>query len=187
MFFIVNKTKNIISLSDINISLGPRQAMDLDKIMNRSKSEGSNALKVAKRNGDIEVRIKDKLSTIPDTQALPVQNDMGRIKEEIIGEMKDVMQELLKNQTGGVSKADLQELINAMPKSQETVIIRQESEKVREDEDIEVNVEDLGEINKRAVNKIVKNVESVDIKYKEEKQKNDLDNNISELEGLLED
>jgi predicted transcriptional regulator len=187
MFFIVNKTKGTVVLGDLKLTLGPRQAIDLDKIMNRSKSEASKSLKTAKKNGDIEVRIKDKPSKIPDTQVLPAQNDMGNIKEEIIGEMKDVMQELLKGQTGGVSKEDLQELINAMPKSQETVIIRQEGEKIKEDEEVEVEAGEIGEMNKRAVNKMVENVDSVDIKYKEEKQKNDLDNQISELEGLLGD
>ena len=41
MFFIVNKTKQHISLPDIKISLGPRQAIDLDKIMSREESEKS--------------------------------------------------------------------------------------------------------------------------------------------------
>jgi len=31
MFFIVNKTRKNITISDIKVSLGPRQAIDLDK------------------------------------------------------------------------------------------------------------------------------------------------------------
>ena len=191
MFFIVNKTKRNITLGDLNLNLGPRQAIDLDKArIPRSKSEASKSLMMAKKSGDIEVRFQDRLKS----ESLPVSPssvspDMGNMKEEIIGEMKNAMKELLKGQMGGVSKADLQELINAIPKTTETVIYRQDqgNMKQREDEEVEIDVVAIGEMNKRAVDKMVKNVESVDIKYEGKKQKNDLDSNISELEGLLGD
>jgi ferredoxin len=57
-------------------------------------------------------------------------------------------------------------------------------EKIREDEEVEVDSSLLGEINKRAVNKMVKNVAS-EVKYDEEKKKDDLMDNIDELEQLL--
>jgi len=186
MFFIVNKTKNHITLGDIGVSLGPKQAIDLDKIMKRSKSDESTALKAASRRGEIEIRIKDrpKVKSIPNTSPAPNTlsgaRELGEMKKEIIGEMR----ELLKGQ-GGVSKEDLQKFIDAMPKITETVIYRQDVEKIREDEEVEIDEETLGEINKRAVNKMVENVESREVKYKQEKQKDDLMNNVSELEQLL--
>jgi len=191
MFFIVNKTKSNITLGDLGLNLGPRQAIDLDKArIPRSKSEASRSLQMAQKNGDIEVRLKDKLKSnvVPDAPLKP-SPDLGNMKEEIIGEMKNAMKELLKGQMGGVSKADLQELINAIPKTTETVIYRQDQGNIkqREDEEVEIDVVAIGEMNKRAVDKMVKNVESVDIKYEGKKQKNDLDSNISELEGLLGD
>ncbi len=193
MFFIVNKTKSPVSISDLNIVLGPRQAIDLDKArIPRDKSEASKSLKMAQKNGDIEIRFKDnpKSKSVPITPSLTVP-DLGNIKEEIIGEMKDVMKEFLTNQAGGVSKSDLQELINAMPKATETVIYRQDKENIvqREDEEVEevvgVDIDAIGEMNKRAVNKMVENANSGELKYKQEKQENDLESNISELENLL--
>ena len=47
MFFIVNKTKKTIVLGDLSITLGPKQAIDLDKIMKRHKSDDSISLKTA--------------------------------------------------------------------------------------------------------------------------------------------
>ena len=186
MFFIVNKTRGPVSIGDIGVTLGPRQAVDLDKIMKREKSEGSQSLKSARARGDIEVRVKDKSK--PESsfvKAQPSVEDLGAFKKEMIGEMKDAMRELLASQQGGLSRSDLKELIDSMPKSSETVIYRDGQEKIREDEESSVRVNEIGEMNKRIVNKIVKNVDSTEIKYKEEKQKNDLDDNILELEGLL--
>ena len=54
-----------------------------------------------------------------------------------------------------------------------------------DDEKVEIDEELLGEINKRAVEKMVKNVKSREIKYKEEKQKSDIEDSVSELENLL--
>jgi len=188
MFFIVNKTKKPISISDLNIVLGPKQAIDLDKVgIPRSKSEASRSLMMAKKNGDIEVRFQDK----PKSSISPIiqapSNDLGDMKKEIIGEMKDAMKELLTNQTGGVSKADLQELINAMPKATETVIYRQDQENVdqREDEEVEMDEEMMGEINARTVNNIVEGTEIKAVYHEEKQEENTILNNVDELENLL--
>ena len=189
MFFIVNKTKGSIVISDLNIILGPRQAIDLDKMMSRTKSEASEMLKGASEKGHIDIRIKDggKKSNIEPPEQ--IGGDLDDFKKEMIEEMKG----LLSNQQkpapqAGLRKEDLeafvQQIISNIPKS-ETVIIQSNPQEVRSDEDVDVGVKELGEMNKRIVNKIVENVKSVDIKYNREIQKNDLDNNISELEGLL--
>jgi len=185
MFFIVNKTKGHVTLGDIGINLGPKQAIDLDKVMGRAKSNESRSLRAASKRGDIEIRVKDKPKSkaIPNTK--PRSNDLGDMKAEIIGEMKNTMRELLKGQSGGVSKEDLQALIDSIPKATETVIYRHEGAKIREDEEVEIDEGTLGEISKRAMDKMVKNAESKEIKYKEEKQENDLMDNINELEQLF--
>ena len=189
MFFIVNKTKIPVSISDLNIVLGPRQAIDLDKArIPRSKSEASKSLKMAQKNGDVEVRFKDKPKSriTPD---IPIKSspDMGNMKEEIIGEMKDVMKEFLKNQTGGVSKADLQELINAMPKTTETVKYRQDQENIvqREDEEVEMDEDMLAKINARTVDNIVEGTEIKAVHYEEKQEDSTILNNVDELENLL--
>lgn len=187
MFFIVNKTKGTITLGDLGISLGPRQAIDLDRVMKRDRSEDSQSLKDAKKNGAIEVRIKDdpKSNKVPDIKSIYQGPDLRSVKDEIIGEMKGVMKDFLKGQVGGVSKEDLQALINAMPKSTETVIIRQEGEKIREDEEVEMDEEILGEMNKRAVNETVKNTKIKSVHYKEKHEENTILSNADELENLL--
>lgn len=187
MFFIVNKTKGTITLGDLGISLGPRQAIDLDRIMKRDRSEDSRSLKDAKKTGAIDVRIKDDPMSdkTPDVKSLYRGPDLGSMKDEIIGEMKDVMKDLLKGQMGGVSKEDLRDLINAMPKSTETIIIRQEGEKTREDEEVEMDDEVLAKINARTVNEIVKDTEIKSIHCEEEIAENTILNNVDELENLL--
>ena len=189
MFFIVNKTKQTVVLGDIKVTLGPRQAVDLDKLVGREKSEKSKSLKVAKHSGQIEVRIKDGKKPPKLTSKSQPTDSLEGFKKELIEEMKGVMS----NQsqpivTKGLNKEDLaafaKEIIKAMPKS-ETVIIQGKGQEVRTDEEVEIKVEELGEMNKRAVDKMVENVKRVEIKHNEEIQKNDLDNNISELEGLL--
>ena len=189
MFFIVNKTKGTIVLSDISVTLGPRQAMDLDKMMNRSKSEASKMLKAANHKGHIDIRIKDGKKPSSKSSKPSSINELDNFKHEMIEEIKGVLSCQSKPAPqGGISKGDLAEfakqLIANMPKP-ETVIIHGEAKETRTDEDVEVKVDELGEMNKRIVNKIVENVESTDIKYEEQKQKNDLDSNIIELEGLL--
>lgn len=188
MFFIVNRTKRHITIGDLGLSLGPRQAIDLDKIMNRSKSDVSEGLRTAKKNGDIEVRIKDKPTPreMPNTEKSKPSADFKGMKDEIIGEMKNTMKELMMEQKG-ISKEDLQgitqALIQTLPKQE--IIVRQEEKNIRQDEEIEIDKEVLSKINARAVNEIVKNTEIKSIHHKEEKKKYNIMNSVSELENLL--
>lgn len=188
MFFIVNKTKEIVVIGDIGVTLGPKCAADLDKLMSRDKSESSKMIKAASRNGQIDIRIKDggRTSKIKTPEKI---NDFDDFKKEILEEMKRLLNNTQQpTQQQGLSKEDLavftQQIISSISKS-ETVTIQGQQQEVRTDEDVDVGIVELGEMNKRIINKIVENVESVDIKYKEEIQKNDLDNNVSELEGFL--
>ena len=90
----------------------------------------------------------------------------------------------------GLGKEDLasfaQQIISSIPKS-ETVVIQGQYQKVRADEDVEVRVDELGEMNKRVVNKMVEGTDVSGIKYKEEVKKDDIISIIDELEGLLEE
>lgn len=187
MFFIVNKTRGHVSLGDMGITLGPRQAVDLDKIMKRSKSEGSQSLKAARAKGDVEVRVKDRIKEKDVQPAIDRSEDMnlGSLKKEIIGEMKNTMKEFLSSQNGGISKEDLKEILSALPKSSETVIYRQEQEKIKEDEDVDMDEEMLAKINARTVDNIVKNTEAKSVKYEEKHEENTILNNVDELMDLL--
>jgi len=187
MFFIVNKTKQTIILGDLGVTLGPRQAVDLDKIVSRSKSDSSKYLRMAKQNGQIEIRSKDgekpkHPDKQPQTQPLSLDGLHKELKE---------MKEMMGQQTRGIGKSDLadfaKEIIKSIPKSTETVIYRQDGEKIenRAEEEVDINEEILEEINARAVNHIVEGTNIKSIKYKEEQQENTILDNIDELEGLL--
>jgi len=143
-------------------------------------------LKGASKKGDIDIRIKDGGKTSSAKPPEQIGGDLDDFKKEMLEEMKGLLSQ---NQPSpqGLGKEDLaefaQQIIQNIPKS-ETVIVQNQQE-VRTDEDVDVKVEELGEMNRRAIDKMVENVKSVDIKHSEDIQKNDLDNNINELENLL--
>jgi hypothetical protein len=189
VFFIVNKTKGTIVISDIGVTLGPRQAIDLDKLMNRSKSESSKFLKKASRNGQIDIRVKDGGKT-SNAEPKPKKEDgLDEFKKEMMEEMKQILSQQSKTQQHPVlDKGDLadfaQQIIKSIPK-QETVIIQGKQQEIRTDEDVEMNEDLLADINARAVDKIVDGSEIKSLNYKEEQQENSILDNIDELEGLL--
>lgn len=189
MFFIVNKTKSIVSITDINITLGPRQAVDLDKLMSRDKSEASKMLKAANKKGHIDIRIKDGGKASKVSSPPKIENNFDDFKKEMLEEMKRLLSQKQQfSPQQGLCKDDLAEfanqIISNIPKS-ETAIIQGRSQEIRTDDEVEIDEKALGEMNKRVVNKMVENVESGELRCKEEKQENDLENNVSELEGLL--
>jgi len=192
MYFVINKTQNQIAFQDISLSLGPHQAIDLEKIMKKEKYENSRHLRLAQGNGDIEIRISKKESKKEKVIITPkkdtTKDDIEKMKNEIISELRNINKEPVNNDS--LSKKDLVEIMTEvmknMPRETTTTIIREGTGKEEfDDEKVEIDEKLLSEINKRAVNKMVENVKSEEIKYKKEKQQNDLDQNIEELEGLL--
>lgn len=189
MFFIVNKTKKHITLSDIKISLGPRQAIDLDKIMDRSQSENSRHLRIAASKGDVEIRTKDGKIKRNDRKE-PVKTnspDINKVKEEIIKEMKDEMKSLKNNSSNSLSREDLmdvmKELVQNLPSKE--IISGKNVDNKSDEVDVEINEDLLIDINARAVEKRVKDVKMESVDYKEESKENTIINNIDELEDLL--
>jgi hypothetical protein len=193
MFFIVNKTKTTLVLSDVGVTLGPRQAIDLDKVVSRSKSESSKHLKQARKGGQIEVRMKDGEKPTSPIKTSSEAPSLDSFKQDIIDEMKGSIKELSKelvvpqSDSNGINSKDLDALarriIANMPKTSETVII-QES-KARTDEEVEVDEDKLSEISTRAVNEMVRDTEVKSINYKEEEQENTILDDAEELEDLL--
>ena len=187
MFFIVNKTKGTIVISDIGVTLGPRQAVDLDKMMSRTKSESSKMLKAASKKGHIDIRIKDGGTVSKIKQPEPI-DDFDDFKKEMLEEMRGLLsQQPAQVSQQGFGKEDLaafaQQIINNIPKSE--IVVVHEQQEVREDEDVEMDEEVLARINARTVDKIVEGVDTKVMNYKEEKQENTILDNISELEKLI--
>jgi len=200
MFFIVNKTKHPITLGDIKIHLGPRQAIDLDKVISRDKSENSRALKAAKSNGEIEVRVKDstvrpggKQIQVPDTS-----EDLKKMKNEIISEIKGSINGVKKAvesidteheappapQTNlNISDEQMaqitQAILSSMPQGGQVAKPKEEVTEVEMDEDT------LVKIHSRAAKKLVKDADVKSVHYKEETQDNTILSNVDELSDLL--
>lgn len=185
MFFIVNKRKKHITLGDISITLGPRQAIDLDRVMERSKSEKSKHLKSAQLNGDIEIRIKDKeqKNIIPDiVKSNKNDHDLEQFKDEILREMRGMLSNLTINDKGtSISREELLEILQSSVRSNPT----EHSNIISKEDDVLVSDDLLSKINARTVDKMLENTSSNSFNYKEEKQENTILNNIDELENLL--
>ncbi len=186
MFFVVNKTKKEIKIDDLGISLGPRQAIDLDKILHRDRINNSESLKLSKINGDIEVRVQDSDNSVKkevDSQGDKLNTtsmivDIENMKQDIIQEIKNIFS----SQGNFVSKHDIMEIISSlskMPAVQGAAVSESRGEDVSVDEGI------LSSISARAVNNIVKDTK-IKSHYREERQnENNIANNISELENLI--
>jgi len=183
MFFIVNKTKNELEISDIRISLGPRQAMDLDKIIDRSKSDRSRDLDLAIKKGIIQVKQKTPTET---PIVISSNNDVDISK---IDDMKEYLAKEIKNQfdmlKSGLPKnnnnsGDLSQVLNQLKK-----LTNNNSNNESEDEDVIMDDDKLSNIHAMTIDKKLKNVESNEVKYEKKEIKDDIDGNISELEGLI--
>ena len=195
MFFIVNKTRNNISISDLKLNLGPRQALDLDKIIGREKSDISRDLKSAISGGTISVKRKDGPPKVK-LKENKKSTDMDALKKEIREEIREGIKEAskvlakeLSSPSKNITTDDLtkvmKEVIASMPQASNSVVIRETERKIFQNEEVQLNEGVLADIHARAVNEMVREAKSGNVNYKEEKVEESIDDNISELEGLL--
>ena len=179
-------------IKDLKVTLGPRQAIDLDKVVGREKSEESEDLKEKTRGGFIEIKRKDQISSYRIKEEPQIKDNKAEFMSEIKNALKDMKDELKEGMTKpsvGISKEDLmstmKEVMADMPQASNTVIMQEVEKNISRDFDVQMDESLFADMNKRAVNQIVKDVRSAEVKYKEEKQKNSIIDNINELEGLL--
>jgi hypothetical protein len=196
VFFIVNNMKCQVEIEDIHIKLGPRQALDLDKKIDREKSENSKDLRFKVGKGIISIRAKDNPVKVKFKQTVDNTNDINKLKEDLINEMKSQLQAVgqdLKNQLSNNKKElsidDIKEvmkqIVSEMPQASNTVIMQEVKKKISEEQEIEVDESLLADIHARTVNELTKETSVGNVNYKEEKQKNTILNNVDELSDLL--
>ncbi len=95
MYYIVNRRKSKIAFGDLNFVLGPKKAIDLDKVRSRDKINASQELKAAIRSGLIQLRrdSERKPKTVVSKIKVSYGDDIDEIKkvvrEEIKSEFKD--------------------------------------------------------------------------------------------------
>lgn len=194
MFFIVNKTKKTVHLSDLKITLGPRQAIDLDEFVDRRLSEASKSLRAAKSQGEIEIRVKDNILAQNEEKSQPLRedgDDIGELKR-MISDMKGVVEALVSKKesispvSGSVvSQEDLEKIaktiISHLPEIKETV----KKDGVSSEDKVDMDEDLLSTINARVIDRMVKNAEVKSVHYKEDEAENTILNNVNELENLF--
>jgi len=191
VFFIINKTKTEVIISDLKISLGPRQALDLDKFLDRKKSERSNDLSTAIKKGIISVRQKtNEESSLVIKQIKEEMNprEMDKFKKDINDEIKNqfssLKEDLLNAKGFNNSNVDNSELLEKLAdliknSKNSDAIVKSEEEEVLIDEDV------LSSIHAKTVDRQIKDTKISNIEYEEKEVKNDIDENVDELEKLL--
>lgn len=193
MFFIINKTKHTIAISDLKLSLGPRQGVDLDRIVSRETSNKSKLLKKLSKKGIIFIQRKDE-----ENKNIKIEShidnsekfDIKELKKEFREGIKGLSNELKKqsNNNNSISKNDLQELITqmmSMMQQNQTGVRYIEREKENEEEDVKMDENILTDIHARAVKDLTKDSKMGSINYKKEEIDDNLEDNIDELENLL--
>ena len=191
MFFIVNKTKREVIISDLSVSMGPRQALDLDKFLDRKKSERSRDLSTAIKKGIISVRQKtNEESSLVIKQIKEEINpkEMDKFKKDINDEIKNqfssLKEDLLNAKGFNNSNVDNSELLEKLAdliknSKNSDAIVKSEEEEVLIDEDV------LSSIHAKTVDRQIKDTKISNIEYEEKEVKNDIDENVDELEKLL--
>jgi len=191
VFFIVNKTKQTIIMGDIGVKLGPRQAIDLDKVIDRDKADSSKYLQMLVHKGDVEIKRKDdktfKKKPVDETKKL------NQIKSEILDEMKNMLKSHFKQESSqSISIEDIAKLIQPGASIEDIKKIVNEAinnanidKEISKDEDVQVDNKILTAIHAKTVNKKIKNITNSSVNYQKEEIDNAIANNVSELDSLL--
>jgi len=192
MFFIVNKTKREIVISDLSVAMGPRQAMDLDRFIDRKKSERSKDLDTAIKRGFVNVRQKTNEESSLVIKQIKEEIDpkqMDKFKKDINNEIKNQFSSLKKDllnakgsNNSNVDNSELLEKLASLIQNNKNGDLSVKSE----DEEVPINGDVLSSIHAKTVDRQIKNTEiSSNVSYEEKEVQNDIDQNISELEDLI--
>jgi predicted lipid-binding transport protein (Tim44 family) len=180
MLFIVNRTQKTVIISDLNLPLGPRQAVDLDQRVGREKAERSKDLIRLIHDKVIEVKIKDNQSALiptPEVQAVvsqPAQTiDIDKLRQDITKEVIASFKEVAN---------DIKEHVS---QNKSVTVVQGTKEEINtQNDDILLADGVLANIHAKAMDKNLKGVQgSFDLSQKNSQE--NIQNNVSELEGLI--
>lgn len=192
MFFIVNTTKQSLSIADLKLILGPRQGIDLDVGYTREQAEKSKGLKSLISKGMISV--KNKTEPVVESRFIQeIHNhshnefDVEKMKADIMAGLKEAIASSIPAQQPepqpNMDMTALAKMIAEMlPQGQ---VITQSGDTPSKDEEVKIDDDVLADIHSRTVSKMVEGVESGDINCISTTTQNDIDENINELENLL--
>lgn len=183
MYLVANVTGREIVISDIGLSMSPKQAFDLDRIELKSSPERSKDLAVCIQKGFIKV-VKSDRGKKKSEHTIPI------LDKNIVKEIKEALREEIKDQLSSQKKAEedprMSKILLALGQLlQNGSIISSGGKNLPPKEDV-LSIDDkvLNEMHARAVDRLSKQATG-DIHYKEEQVDSDIGEQISELEELM--
>jgi hypothetical protein len=179
MFLIANIIGDKISISDIGITLQPRQAIDLHRVKTLIDPERSKDLTLAARKGAIKIIHKDT----PDKEIVKIENNKEMFnKEELLNDVHKILRDEIKQQLSNMPiSSSNEQVLNAIEQFKELL----KNKNVEKVDEKDISPEKLVNIHTKVMEKMSKNVEGNISQDEEKTQGNSLKNNISELENLI--
>jgi len=187
MFLIANSRRGEITISDLGISLNPRQALDLHKIKSPEEINNSQNLKSAIASGAIKVLHKDEIIIKQEKQEVIVQNSFD--KNELLNDIKDLLSKEVDDKLKEITNTNNDKLLTLLQSIQEnlsknsTSIV--EKKEITGIENISVNADKIIEMHSKAMEKLSKNVEVNIISPEEKVIDKNVSNNADELDNLI--
>lgn len=185
MYLIINMTTDMIIIGDLGIELGPKKAIDLDKVFqDRSKFEHSKDLKYAEKSRKIQIRhdrvVNKERETVTVTQKIDDEHIMKireAVRQEVVEQIKNI------SSTPDNQIEIILEQMRNMIERGSSLKENSVNESVVQDNYNDIDLDKLSEIHAKSVKKISKNTEG-NVRYEEHKSSSSLDN-LDELDGLL--
>lgn len=184
MYLIVNTTKKLINISDLNVQIESHQMIDLDKYDLPIRIEDSKVLKEALKTGLLKEMSSSKAKN------KEAENKTKIDKDEIYENIKKLIKEELSNKQS-TNTVDQSQLLSVLSELKDVVknIKSSPNNTVQNTENSdnynEIDDDKLIEIHSKTISKLVKNTQG-DIEYKkEQKEDKNLNSSLEELEGLL--
>jgi len=193
MYIIANPTNREIVISDLKLSLSPRQSRDLHEAKLPIPPEKSKDLEFCKKKGLIKVLRQDSDNKISSpTQVLPQKEVIIKEKEVIknvvnTDDIKNIIQQEIQKV---VEKINTQSVKNDQNDILQQILSKMNeiSKPISNQNDVyiegQIDEETLQKIHVKTLNKITQNV-SGNVECNDDKINDTVSKNISELEGLL--
>ena len=193
MFFVVNTSRppQVVRINDLEFSLGPNKAIDLEKYRDRSEIESSEDIKVLIKERKIQLRQSFHARPKPNENKEPVkqgidESDIAKITKSVVDQLKGSINPQQPQSAIPPELVDvLKGLQEAMNRPQQTTIIQQGSGSPQSDaDDDDIDAERLAELHAKAVTRQTRETEGK-VDYQEKEVKGKASSNADELGDLL--
>jgi len=187
MYLVANTSTKEITIGDMNISIKPKQALNLHKMESRISPESSKDLAFAEKHGYVKVLKKDskkEIAVAPPAQVIENKIDTKEIIESLGGLIKQEIQQQLSSK-----KDNNQDLLKAISdivamgqnkNSPQNITIQTQQE-----EPSSLSEEKMAEIHSKAMKKITKGANTSISQVGQEVIDSSFSTNLSELQDLI--